>query len=85
MPSVISQVGFEENGAHTALLLPCEGKEVVSDRPLSQVKHNKITYGKENTEMQKSILEHMDISTVPGNLQPCRTSDIDVTSYTLCM
>lgn len=42
IPSTIPQVGFGEGSVCTTLPLPCEGKEVVSDTPLAQVKHCKI-------------------------------------------
>ncbi|MCD7460790.1 hypothetical protein HAX54_044426 [Datura stramonium] len=47
IPSVIPQVGFGEDGVYTTLPLPCEGREAISNRPLAQIKHIKIKYGKE--------------------------------------
>lgn len=39
IPRVIAQLG----GMYTALYLPCEGREIILDRPLTQVKHIKIS------------------------------------------
>jgi len=54
-------VRSEKNDVYTTLSLPCAGIEVVPDRPSTQVMDGKIMYGKENTVMQKSILEHIGI------------------------
>lgn len=51
---VISQVGSRDGGVYTASSLPFEDKDIVFDRPSTQVKHNRIKFGKEDNGEEKS-------------------------------